>query len=818
PAHTFSGTGYYTVCLYIYAILPNDNMCYDSICTTIFVEGPQVNPCDSLMAAFTFVSNGLNVLFTNLSTVGGGLVLSGSYWNFGDPASGLNNNSNLQNPSHIFSGNGFYTVCLIVTAENSNGLMCADTICQEIFVEGPHTDPCDSLNASFTSGPNGLTVAFNDASTTGIGMSITSWSWNFGDPLSGPANTSSLQNPAHTFSGTGYYTVCLYIYAILPNDNMCYDSICTTIFVEGLQVNPCDSLMAAFTFVSNGLNVLFTNLSTVGGGLILSGSYWNFGDPASGPNNTSNLQNPSHTFSGTGFYNVCLVLESYSPTLSIKCYDTICQEIFAEGPQVNPCDSILANYSFITSGLLAQFTNTSTSGGGLTISGWHWNFGDVGSGTNNTSTLQNPTHTFSIPGVYAVCLIITAENSNGLFCADTICRNVAVNYVISIGGSVSYDNPTATALSNTTVILMSGTTVISTTTTDGSGQYTFGSLAPGTYTLSCSSPKKWGGVNAVDALLILKHFVGVSLLTGVRLTAADVDASGYINAADALFAMKRFVGLQNSFLAGDWAFEKPTVTVEGSGAFTVDIKALCVADVNASYNPANAKPQPTVTLERSGTQTIDNQQLIEVPVSISEPANYAALSLVMNYPGNEITIEGVKVAYDNQNLAFNTVNGELRIAWCTLNPVYLKENDVLLTLLIRQKEAGTTSPSDWKFDFDAESNLADYNGNVLFNKVLTIPSLMEKENGFYLNQNNPNPFSSITHITYSLPKPGNVSIILYDIFGKQIAVLKEGLHDSGTYQLDFNGQDMVDGVYFYRITYKTEENEYIRTRQMVIAH
>lgn len=64
------------------------------------------------------------------------------------------------------------------------------------------------------------------------------------------------------------------------------------------------------------------------------------------------------------------------------------------------------------------FTNTSTSTTGLTYA---WNFADAASGTNNTSTLQNPTHLFTTCGTYNVCLIIV-----GTECRDTICRTVTI--------------------------------------------------------------------------------------------------------------------------------------------------------------------------------------------------------------------------------------------------------------------------------------------------------------------------------------------------------------------------------------------------------
>lgn len=90
----------------------------------------------------------------------------------------------------------------------------------------------------------------------------------------------------------------------------------------------------------------------------------------------------------------------------------------------------IAVFSFTTNLLLTDFmdlTGTATS--------WAWDFGDL-----NTSTVQNPSHTYATPGTYNVCLIATA---NG--CSDTTCESVAVVAVRMETGAIMkvsvYPNP-----------------------------------------------------------------------------------------------------------------------------------------------------------------------------------------------------------------------------------------------------------------------------------------------------------------------------------------------------------------------------------------
>ena len=100
--------------------------------------------------------------------------------------------------------NGNYTFGLQCT----NGTMTVSTT-KVLAVTGSAATG-GTPNANFSFSPNGLTVSFNDTSTdTPAGSTIGTWLWNFGEPSSGSNNTSTLQNPTHTYAGTGSYTVSL---------------------------------------------------------------------------------------------------------------------------------------------------------------------------------------------------------------------------------------------------------------------------------------------------------------------------------------------------------------------------------------------------------------------------------------------------------------------------------------------------------------------------------------------------------------------------------------------------------------------------------
>ena len=80
-------------------------------------------------------------------------------------------------------------------------------------------------NASFTlTNIGNREYQFNDNSS---GFPI-SWNWNFGDPTSG-SNTSASQNPQHTFTSNGYYTICLLVANTCDNNTICNSITVTAI-------------------------------------------------------------------------------------------------------------------------------------------------------------------------------------------------------------------------------------------------------------------------------------------------------------------------------------------------------------------------------------------------------------------------------------------------------------------------------------------------------------------------------------------------------------------------------------------------------------
>ena len=75
----------------------------------------------------------------------------------------------------------------------------------------------------------------------------------------------------------------------------------------------------------------------------------------------------------------------------------------------------------------------------------------------------------------------------------------------------------------------------------------------------------------------------------------------------------------------------------------------------------------------------------------------------------------------------------------------------------------------------------------------------ESISGFNLSQNYPNPFNPWTTISYDIQKTSQVFITVYDVLGRQVETLVNGVKQPGHYQVSFDGSRLPSGVYFYRI-------------------
>jgi PKD repeat protein len=221
----------------------------------------------------------LPVTFTDTSTG------SPSTWNwiFGDMGAG--NTSTVQNPSHMYTTAGTYSVNLTVT--NAGG---SKTLIKTNYITVTPPVPVANFTGTPTTGPAPLSVSFTDTSTG----SPSSWIWMFGDM--GAGNTSTLQNPTHTYLSAGTYSVNLTVTNAGGSNTLIKTNYITVVTppvanFTGTPLSGPAPLLVVFTDTSTGSPMDWN---------------WTFGDIGAG--NTSAVQNPSHTYTTAGTYSVNLTV------------------------------------------------------------------------------------------------------------------------------------------------------------------------------------------------------------------------------------------------------------------------------------------------------------------------------------------------------------------------------------------------------------------------------------------------------------------------------------------------------------------------------
>jgi PKD repeat protein len=320
--------------------------------------------CERPVADFEAdVTNGLlplTVTFTDLST---GDPTSW-VWDFGDGSGATD-----QNPSHVYELEGYYTITLTVAS-----VYGSDTMIRPEYLHVSSPVPHANFSGTPREGTAPLIVTFTDLSTN----SPTSWYWVFDD-----GDTSTEQNPVHTYDSDGTYSVTL-----VANNGWGSDIETKDDYIVVGPVAPIADFSGTPTSGTTPLTVAFTDLS-----INAPTSWaWVFGDGG-----TSTGQHPTHQYNAAGLFTVSLTAGNSAGA------DTETKPDYISVALPPP---LIADFTATPRIGFAPLNVTFDDASTNSPIAWAWEFGD-----GATATVQDPAHQYLDEGTYTVTL--TATNAEG---------------------------------------------------------------------------------------------------------------------------------------------------------------------------------------------------------------------------------------------------------------------------------------------------------------------------------------------------------------------------------------------------------------------
>lgn len=358
--HTYTSPGLYTVSL---TMTLNQQSVSEVKQGLILVERAEFLPDFDVLNG-----SGTNPLTVTLVDTTTGAAPDQWSWSLGG-GHGLGESSSV---STLLTTPGTYDVTLQVSVGSQSQAITK----QGVINVAPAVFSTD-FSADTTAGPMALSVQFQD---TTAGAAPTAWLWDFGDQTS-----STQQNPLHTYTTPGTYTVTLTAFVGQQQQPLSKTGL---IVVVPATLQPAFS--ATPTSGVNPVEVAFVDTSN---GATPTGWSWQFGDGA-----LSNEQHPAHLYTAPGSYSVSL-------TTSIG----------ASSATSTQNDLIVVSPAFVSvdfgvepaagNAPLSVAFNSQSSGAEPT--GWLWEFGD-----GFRSRDRAPRHTYVLPGLYPVSLTaLVAEQS-----------------------------------------------------------------------------------------------------------------------------------------------------------------------------------------------------------------------------------------------------------------------------------------------------------------------------------------------------------------------------------------------------------------------
>ena len=369
-----------------------------------------------------------------------------------------------------------------------------------------------------------------------------------------------------------------------------------------------------------------------------------------------------------------------------------------------------------------------------------------------------------------------------------------------------------------------------------SGNYAFESN-PINYDYALSASKDVGynnGVSTLDLVLIQKHILGLrSLDSPYKVIAADVNGDQNVSASDLVQLRQLILGTIDGFSNNQsWRFVDAAQTFSNNAApwpFTevIDVSALSndmsenfigvkIGDVNIDAQ-ANSLTKTEVRSNgklvlTTANATVAKNNLISVAITSDNFSEVYGFQFTMQHAGLRL-VDVVNGALDVTESNIGVRNEVLTMSWNNSDGV--STSDVLFTLNFEATNEVTLSEvlNISSRITSAEAYLGaslDHNDvGLVFNNGETAIA----GNDFALHQNEPNPFSVTTSISFELPSSDRATITVFDVAGKLVTT-HSGQFTKGLNTVNFSRTELgtVSGILYYQLS----SGEFTATKKMII--
>ncbi len=248
-----------------------------------------------------------------------------------------------------------------------------------------------------------------------------------------------------------------------------------------------------------------------------------------------------------------------------------------------------------------------------------------------------------------------------------------------------------------------------------------------------------------------------------------------------------------------FAFSGTSIFAGSFGGFLSNSGVYLSTNNATSWNAAGLTNLAVYSLAVSGTNIFAGTDSSGVFRTTNNGTNWTAVNNgLTNLAVYSFAVSGTNIfAGTGGGVFLSTNNGT---SWINKNQGFVVFIPAIYALLIANNYifAGTFGQGFWR------RSLAEIIG--IQNISTEIPS------SYSLKQNYPNPFNPVTKIEFAVPRTSDVSVSVFDVTGKEVAVLVNERLSAGTYVTDWDASTFSSGVYFYKLT----TNHYLETRRMIL--